>query len=246
MFELISSIFNLLIYQPLLNALFVLYKYLPGNDFGMAIIILTFGVRFLLYPLSRAAIKSQRALSELQPKIKEIQERFKNDLERQTKETLALYREAKVNPFASVLPFLVQLPVLIALFRIFGVNLMNSNWFGALYPFLEPPGHIDFTFLGMFNLGEPNILFALGAGILQFVQTKIPTPSSKESQSFSQKKEGQLDFSQLMQKQMLYFFPVFTFIILLKLPSALGLYWAATTAFSIGQQYFTLKENKKI
>lgn len=241
MFELIGSVFYLLIYQPLLNALFILYRYLPGNDFGVAVITLTFGIRFLLYPLTKTAIQSQKALSELQPKLKEIQECFKNDKERQAKETFALYREAKVNPFASVLPFLVQLPILFALFRLFGRNFGESQ-LAALYPFLTPPSHIDFSFLGMFNLGEPNILFAVGAGILQFVQTKTLVPAkTTASKPATEKNQDKLDMDSIMQKQMLYFFPLFTVVILLRLPSALALYWMTTTIFSIGQQYLVMK-----
>ena len=68
------SVFNLILYQPLFNALILLYQYLPGHDFGIAVIVLTILIKIILYPLGAKGVKSQKALSSLQPKIKEIQE----------------------------------------------------------------------------------------------------------------------------------------------------------------------------
>ena len=82
--------FNTILYQPLFNALLLFYEYLPGRDFGVAIIILTIIIKFILYPLGAKGIRSQKAMQDLQPKIKEIQERFKNDKEKQAREVMEL------------------------------------------------------------------------------------------------------------------------------------------------------------
>lgn len=238
MLEWITAIFHTIVYQPLFNILILLYTYVPGHDFGLAVILLTFGARLVLYPVTQIAINSQKALTDLQPKIKEVQERWKDNKERQVKETLALYQAAKVNPFATLFPILVQLPLLIALFRLFGQKIDGSKLAASLYGFVPFPTNLDFYFLGFVNLAQPSIIFAIISGALQFYQVKMLQPQEKK-----EGKQRGNDVGQMMQKQMSYLFPVLTVFILLRLPSALGLYWIATTVFSIGQQHLLL--NKK-
>lgn len=232
----ISQFFNLIFYQPLFNLLVILYKYIPGHDFGIAIIALTIIIKIALYPLGNWAIKSQKAISEIQPKIKEVQEKYKNDKEKQTKEIMALYQKEKVNPFSSLLPILIQLPILIALYQVFwkGLDPKEMNF---LYSFVGSPEQIKPLFLGMINLSSHSITIAVLSGVLQFFQTKMLAPKTKTA-----KGRGS-DFSNIMQKEMQYLFPVFTVLILANLPSALGIYIITTSLFTIIQQYFTLKKN---
>ena len=232
--SLFITAFNTILYQPLFNALVLLYEYLPGHDFGIAIIVLTILIKVVFYPLGSQGIKSQKALSELQPKMKEIQEKFKNKKEEQAKATMELYKKEKINPLSGCLPLLVQLPILIALYRVFWKG-FQAEQMHHLYSFVPHPGLIDPTFFGLVDLAQPCIALAFLTGIAQFFQTKIMTPKQKPA------KKGNADFSQMMQKQMLYFFPVFTVFILWNLPSAVALYWIVMTLFTIGQQYITLK-----
>lgn len=233
--QFLGTIFNLILYQPLLNALVLLYLYLPGHDFGVAVIVLTVLIKFIFYPLGAKAIKSQRALSTLQPKIKEIQERLKDNKEEQTKEIMALYKTEKISPFSGCLPLLIQLPVLLALYRVFWLGLKPEQM-TLLYSFVPSPGIINSSFLGIVNLAEPNIILALLAGILQFIQIKKSMPAVKV-------KKGS-GVSEHMQKQMQFFMPIFMVLILFRLPSAIGLYWVTTTIFTIIQQYVILKKEK--
>lgn len=232
------NVFKIILYQPLFNALILLYIYLPGHDFGVAVIILTVIIRIILYPLMVQSIKSQKILSELQPKIQEIQQQFKNDKEKQTKATMELYKKEKINPFGGCLPLLIQFPILIALYQVFWRGLQPGAM-RHLYGFTPNPGTIDPTFFGLMNLAEPSLWLAFLAGALQFFQSKMLVPKTLKTE----KKTGQMaQFSNTMQKQMLYFFPVFTVFILWKLPSAIGLYWIITSLFSIGQQYLIFKK----
>jgi len=226
------EIFNTILYRPLFNALVFLYQYLPGHDFGVAIIILTVIIRFLLYPLMVKSIRSQKIMSELQPKIKEIQEKYKADKEKQTKEMMALYQKEKITPFGGCLPLLIQLPLLIALYRVFWKGL-DPQAMALLYSFVPNPGTINPAFLGVINLSQSNIILAVLAGILQFFQSKMLMPQKKRNQT--------AQLSDMMQKQMLYFFPIITVLFLWKLPSAIGLYWIVTSLFSILQQYLVFK-----
>lgn len=233
--EILISAFNTILYRPLLNVLILLYEYLPGHDFGVAVIVLTILIKFLFYPLGIKAIKSQKALSELQPKVKEIQEKYKDNKEQQTREIMGLYKKEKINPFSGCLPVLIQLPVLIALYRVFWSGLQPEQM-ALLYSFVPLPGTINPTFFGIVDLAKPNLIIAFLAGIFQFIQIKKATPKSKKD------KKQDSGFSGQMQKQMQYFMPAFMVLILFRLPSAVGLYWLTTTLFTIVQQYVIFRK----
>jgi len=235
--ELLINAFNVILYQPLFNALVFLYQYLPGHDFGVAVIVLTILIRLILYPLMVQSIKSQKTLSELQPKIQEIQSKYKDDKEKQAKAMMELYQKEKINPFGGCLPLLLQLPILIALYQVFWKGL-RPEAMKNLYSFIPNPGTIDPTFFGLINLGEASLVLALLAGITQFFQTKMVTPKTAKIKKGDQMSQ----FSGMMQKQMLYFFPIFTVFILWRLPAAIALYWIITALFSIGQQYLIFKK----
>jgi YidC/Oxa1 family membrane protein insertase len=102
-----------------------------------------------------------------------------------------------------------------------------------LYNFIPSPGAINPYFLGLINLAQPSAVLAVIAGVVQFFQSKTMTPQTKNPQ---EKKNQKDQFSAIMQKEMLYFFPIFTVFILWKLPAAIGFYWILTGLFSIYQQ----------
>ncbi len=237
MFQFLGDLFNLFLYKPLFNSLVLFYNIIPGHDFGIAIIFLTLAIKFILYPLSVVAFKSQKVLQDLQPKVKEIQEKFKDDKEKLAKATLELYKNEKINPFSGLFLAFIQLPILIALYNVFWQGLKPEQ-LNNLYTFINNPVNINPFFLGFIDLSKPNLYFAIIAGILQFYQTKMVSSSNKVS--------NKNDMAQAMQTQMLYVFPVITIIILMSLPSALGLYWIISSIFSIVQQYYILKNNSKV
>ncbi len=241
MFESIVNFFYIILYQPLFNCLVWLYNYVPGHDFGIAIICLTLIIRIILFPTSVKAVRSQKSLQKLQPQIQEAQKKYKNDKEKQAREILDLYKKEKINPFSSLLLALIQVPILIALYRVFWDGL-NQKKLVALYSFVSNPGLINPLFIHLINLSKPNIIFAILAGLTQYFQTKMLLPKSDLGGAAKSK---EADISQAMQKQMVYFMPVFTLIILIGLPSALGLYWTVSGLFSIIQQYFIFKEKNK-
>ncbi len=236
--ELITNLFNLILYQPLFNALILLYQYLPGHDFGIAVIVLTVLIRLFLYPSMAQSLRSQRALSQLQPKMQEIQKKYKQDISKQSQAMLELYRKEKISPLSGILPLLIQLPILIALYQLFWKG-FEAKQMVFLYSFVPNPGQIDPTFLNFLNLAQSSIFLAVLAGLFQYFQGKgmlvNPSVRPKSTEGSSTK------FSDMLQKQMLYFFPVFTVFILWKLPAAIGLYWLATTIFSIVQQYLIFR-----
>jgi len=230
----IIFIFNEFLYRPLLNVLVLLCEYIPGADFGFAIIILTIFIKLIFYPLGTKAIKSQKALTDIQPKIKEIQEKYKDDKEKQGKELLDLYKREKINPLSGFLPILIQLPVLIAVYRVFWKG-FNQEQLSLLYSFVPNPGEISPMFLGFIDLSKTNITMAILVGIIQFLQLKFLSPKKEKNKSN--------DLSEKLQKQMQYFMPVFVVMIVWSLPSAISLYFLVTTIFTIIQQYIIIKKS---
>lgn len=222
--NLLYLIYHEALYRPLLNGLIFIYNFLPIHDLGIAIVLLTVLLRLALYPLSRKAVSSQRAMSEIQPQISEIQKQYKGNKEEQAKRLMALYAEKKVNPFSGCLPILIQLPVLIALFQVFRTGLGGD--FSYLYNFIESPGVLNTTAFGYIDLTKPSIILGVFAGVSQFFQAKL-VPSSPAGQS------GSGEFLKAMQWQTKYFLPALFVFWSLTLPSALPLYWTILNIFGI-------------
>lgn len=226
--------FHIIFYQPLFNLLVFFYNTIPGHDVGIAIVAVTFLVKAAMFPLTSKSLSAQKKLQAIQPKIKEIQEKHKDDKTTQTQETMKIYQEHGVNPLGGCLPLLIQLPILIALFRVFNTG-FNAKALADLYSFVANPGEINPLFLGFIDVSHRSIPLALGASALQFYHTYLVSGQ----QIF--KKSGGDDFSNLMQRQTLFMMPVLTFIISLSLPAALPFYWVVNTVFSIGEHYLVGK-----
>jgi len=231
------SLFSTIFYQPLFNILILFYQYVPGHDFGIAIILLTILIRVVLYPLGATSVKSQKAFQDIQPKIKEIQKKYKDDKEKMMQATLDLYKETKINPFSALLPLVIQLPILYALYRVFWKGLSVAEMVNV-YSFIPKPESINPVFLGLISLDKPNWILAILCGILQFFQVKMMTPPTKRGEEVDK-------FSAMVQKQTLYFLPALIAVMLFNIPSAIGLYWLTTTIFSIIQQYVILNSYAK-
>lgn len=233
----VSQFFNVIFYQPLYNLLVFFYNVLPGHDIGLAIIVLTLLIKVVLFPLNRKGLEAQRKLQEMQPRLKEIQEKHKHDKVQQTQETMKLYQDYGVHPLGGCLPLLVQLPVLIALFRLFRAGFVQSA-FPALYSFIANPGNINPFFLGLVDLSKQNVVLAVLAGIAQFAHSYLISRQQLPANSSN-------DFSAVMQRQMIFMGPIFTFLIALPSPSAVGLYWLVNTLFSIGEHYLVIARSPR-
>lgn len=246
-----SIIFHELIYQPIYNVLIFLYNIVPGGDFGIAIILATILLKAVLIPLSKKQIQSQKKMQDVQPKLKLIQEKYKNDKERQTKEVMKFYKENKVNPFSGCLPIIIQLIFLIAIYRVI-INISDAGLVsnaGDLYSFVKNPGEINKTFLGVVNLLKPSIPLAVLAALAQFWQTKMMMAKNKEEKALIadknvDKKVGEPDFSEIMSKQMMILGPILTLFIGIKFAAGLAIYWLVSTLFSVFQQLYIFKKNK--
>jgi len=208
---------------------------------GIAIILLTVLIKLVLWPLSKKTIEAQKKMKELQPKMQEIKKKYQDDRQKQGTEIMKLYKENKANPASSCLPLLLQLPILWAVFRVFRDG-FKPETLNGLYSFVNKPETINKFFLGInyFNLAEPNIFLAGITALVQFWQTKM-LAIDKTQTSKSEAQDENMQAS--LNKSMLYVMPVLTFIIGIRLPSALMLYWLISTLIMGLQQQWYFKKN---
>lgn len=235
-----STLFHVILYQPILNIFVFLYNIIPGHDIGVVILLITVLVRAAVYPLMSSSIKSQKSVQDLQPKIAEIKQLYKNDQQKQAAATMQLYKENKVNPFASCLPLLIQLPILIALYMVMRDGLVADNLGKDLYSFMYNPGKLNNISFWIFDMAKPNIVLAVLAGAAQFFQTKAMLVKQPPKNVNEGAKDEQM--MAVMNKQMLYFMPVMTVFIGATLPAGLTLYWFFSTVLTWGQQILIYKQ----
>ncbi len=228
------ELFNTILYVPFLNLLVFIYNTAAFRDFGVAIILLTLIVRLILSPLSIKALRSQKALNQLQPRVKEIQEKYKNDSSKQSQQIMELYREKQINPFSGCLPLIIQLPILIALYRV-SIGGFEENALSVLYDFVSAPDFLNPISLGFIDLTKRSFFLSITAGASQFFQARLSLSSGKNT-GLSGKQQNNPMAS--LNQQMLYFFPLITIIVSMSFPAGLPLYWIATTLFSILEQVY--------
>lgn len=242
---------------PIVNLLLVFYKFfewlhIPG-PLGFAVIALTISIRFLLYPLMAAQLRSAKKMQNLKPHLDAISAKHKDDKTKLQQAQLELYKQHGVNPAAGCLPLLIQFPVLIALYNVFYAVLQNgdlaklvSDINSIVYaPFLKLSS-IDLTFFGT-NLGiKPSqwqihgwwlLAIPLITGGLQYFQTKLMMPSVRMSDTGSQTSDNKnpksdirdpksgTDTAAEMQKQMAIMTPIMFGFFAYQFPLGLALYW---------------------
>lgn len=229
-----KALLKAIIYQPLFNILIFLIWLMPNNNLGWAIIAITVIIRLVFLPSSLKQGASQEKLRLLQPKIKELQSKYKDDKTAQSKAMIDLYKQAGTSPWGACLPMIVQLLVLFLLYRVFQDGLTTAR-FDLLYSFVPRPSDINVWFMGI-DLSKPELWFLpISAGLLQLLQSKLAMPP--------QAPRGKADDNPMMAmtNNMLYILPIMTVFIGRQLPAALLVYWIVTSIFMIGQQLYINK-----
>lgn len=232
----IGTLFHEVLYRPLFNGLVFLYDTIAFQDLGLAIICLTIAVRILLFPLFYKGLKSQAMLLKIQPHIQKIQKDHKENKERQAQALIALYKEHKVNPFTGIGIMLLQLPILIALYRVF-LNGFADSALESTYSFISAPTHLNPIAFGLIDLQKRDIIILLFAAAAQFLQGYLAHPKKAKGAP----KDDNLMAN--MGQMMIFIGPIITVWILSFMPSAVGIYWATTALFSSAQQLII---NKRI
>lgn len=230
-------LYQAIAYQPILNILVFLYNH--TLDLGISIILMTVLIKLFLWPLSRKAIKSQKELQEIQPKLDALKKEYADNKAELGKATMDLYKEHKINPLSSCLPMLIQLPFLFAVFRVLRVGM--SEDLSLVYSFLSKPTSFQAISFGFMDLSKPSIYLAVLAGLAQFIQAKMMLAKNSKTATSA----GQEDnMAAIMNKQMVYIFPIVTIVFGFSLPGGLTLYWFMFTFFTVVQQYLVLKKEK--
>lgn len=207
---------------PMVWALNFFYSIIP--NYGVAIILLTILVRLIFWPLTRKSTEGMKKMQEIQPLLKELQAKFKDNPQRLQQETWALYREKQVNPMSSCLPMLIQIPIFIALFNVLR-SMVELRYASFLWiPDLSEPEHL---FASVFPFGGLNILPLLMAGTM-FLQSKL-TPSAGDKNQ---------------QRMMTVFMPLMMLFMFYNFASALSLYWTVSQALSILQMWLMRRETQ--
>jgi YidC/Oxa1 family membrane protein insertase len=214
--------------KPLFYTLDFFYK-LVGN-FGLAILIVTVLVKLLFFPLANKSYESMSKMKKLQPEMKRLQERYKDDRMKQQQELMALYKKEKINPMAGCLPILIQIPVFFALYKVLYVTIemRHAPFFGWIQDLSAPDPTTIFNLFGLIPWDPPHFLM-LGVwpiimGITMFFQMKLnPTPPDP------------------VQAQIFTWMPVLFTFLLASFPAGLVIYWSWNNALSMLQQWVIMK-----
>lgn len=243
----IKTIWETSIYEPLYNTLVFILDKIPGHYAWVAVIVLTVFIRVLLFPVYQRIIKSQKALREVQPIIKEIQEKYKNEKQVVATKVMEVYKDKKVNPF-SMIGYLVfvQIPIFLGLYYVFAKGLILHQ--GVLYSFISFPETINTFFFNIDLLVKGSFAIALLAGLAQYIHSKntltlqpeVPKRIQGATPNFQDELQRSLRF------QTLYFIPILIIVTSYYFPAAIGLYWIVNSIFSIAQEKFVQRKVKQI
>ncbi|HVI68838.1 MAG TPA: YidC/Oxa1 family membrane protein insertase [Magnetospirillaceae bacterium] len=266
------SFFDLILVQPIFNILVVIYGVIPGQDFGIALIIFTVIVRLLMWPLVKKQLHQTKIMRQMQPELAKIKKRAKGNRQLESQMMLELYKEKGVSPFSSIGTLLLQLPIFIALFAV--VKLITENHDNIAkftYDAFEGipgirdaiAGQINHHLFGVIDLTKhatdpgggmywPLIVMAVIAAILQYFQSKMLLPQPKEKRKLRDmlkeqaagKEVDQAEMSAQMTGKMVWLFPILTFMVAIYLEGALVLYLLTTNIVAIVQQKMVLEKDE--
>jgi len=228
------ELFHDFLYVPIYNLLVFLVDVVPGGDVGLAVVLATVIVKVILMPLSLRAVKTQRQMKLIEPQLRELRDKHKNDKEKQAKEMMALYKEHNVRPFASILGILIQLPIIIALYLVFNREALLNIDPSLLYSFVPAPTVISPLFLGIFAVAGTSILLSLLAGIAQAAHARVSVPVP--AASTSEKRSATEDFGRMMAMQARYVLPIIVAVIAYVTSGAIALYFITSSLVGLLQE----------
>ena len=266
------SLFDVVIVKPVFNLLMAIYSVIP--DFGVSIIIFTVIVRFLLWPLVKKQLHQSKAMRKIQPELKKINEKYKNNKQAQSVAMLDLYKKHNIGPFRSMLVLIIQLPILIGVYRVVQIFAMHRDELGKYtYGFMENiptvsnliknPDHFNQNFLGIIDLTKHAIsqegvvvgllLIAFFAAFLQYYISKQTSPNAESkkrirdvlAEAENGKEPDQAELNAIVMRKMMKFMPAFLFFVMISLPGALALYMMISNLVAFIQNKIILGEDQE-
>lgn len=238
-----TYIWHTFFFDPVYNGLVFFIDIIPGGDVGLAIIATVVVVKTILLPLSIKAAKTQRVMKEIEPKLKELKETLKDKREEQAQAMMKIYKDAGINPFASIFLIFLQIPIIIALyFAVYkggGIPLPEIN-IDLLYAFIAIPEFVNMNFMGIIDITGKSIILAALAGITQYIQVDMAMPKL-EPKDPNAPPSFKDDFGRSMQMQMRYVMPVIIFFVAYSISAAIALYFFVSNLVAIAQEFYVKK-----
>ena len=209
--------------RPMLQFLIVMNRWF--HNYGITIIIVTIIIKIAFWPLTVKSFKSMQAMQKLQPKVKELQARYKDDRQRMNQAMMQLYRDEKVNPMGGCLPMLLQIPVFFAFYNalLYSIELRHA-------PFICWDSSLPWLGRGICDLSvyDPTYITPILMGVSMFLQQKM-TPTTADP----------------TQAKVMQFMPLIFLLFFLKAPSGLVIYWLLNNVLSIAQQYISNRMGRR-
>lgn len=266
--------FETFVVQPIFNLLALIYALIPGHNFGVAIIIFTIIVRLLMWPVVKKQLHQARAMRKIQPDIKRIKKAAKGDRQKESMLLMELYKEKGINPFASLLPMIIQIPIFFGLYmglrkvvqdpqQIIDFSYSFVRNLSFMQDLAGNIGQFDETLFGFVNLARPALgplglyvpamIIVLGSVIVQYYQAKQLMPSDKESRSLRQilkdassgKEADQSEINSAIGRSTRFLLPGMVFMFTVTIPSALSLYWLTSGLVAFIQQKRVLDKDEE-
>lgn len=248
------NLYKELIFLPLYNGLIGIMNIIPGIDVGLAVVIFTCIIKFILFPLSKKALLTQVRMKAVEPEANKIRLQYSNNKQEQALKIMELYKQKGVNPFSSILLLIIQLPILFALISVFYKIIPNVQP-ELLYSFIQAP-HASATLLGL-DLTQKSFILALITGVIQYFQLKysVAARQQQDMADATVKSGGKLDpasqMASSMNTQMKYILPVVAFasiywIIPASFPQAasiIAIYWSVSSLFTLAQELYIKKKH---
>ena len=260
----------MVIVQPIFNLLMGIYSLIP--DFGVSIVIFTIIVRFALWPLAKKQLHQAKAMRKMQPELKKLQAKYKNNKQAQSMAMLDLYKKYNLGPFRSIAVLLIQLPILIGVYRVVQIFVMHREELGKFtYDIMEQlptvgnlvqhPDQFNQNFLGIMDLTKHAVspqgvaiglvAFAALAAVLQYLLSKQTAPQSDSGKRLRDvlaeaeqgKEADQAEVNAIVMRKMMKFMPIFLFFIMINLPGALALYMTTSNAVAYIQNKMILRQD---
>lgn len=229
-----------IIYIPLYNILILILN-VSWIDAGLAAVILTLLVKFILYPLAKKSMVAQAKMKEGNKELELIKEKYKNK-EEQALKMMEFYKKNNINPFSSILTIFIQIPIIYSLYYIFYRSGLPNVDTSLLYSFVNTPASISMNFLGLMDVSQKSIILAALAAISSFFQMHFSASSMAVATQGQNKAE---DFSQMMAKQMKFTFPIMIFLISWRISGVVALYWFVSNVIGMIQEAYIRRQISK-
>lgn len=228
------------IFTPLYNLLVYIVNFLPNHEVWLAVALLTLLVKFALIPLYRKQIHTQYIMSHVMPKIKAIQEKYKDKKDQGSQqelaqETMSLWKDYKLNPLTPFIILIIQMPILFALYRIFFTGIEAHR--DLLYKNNFIPEVLNQTFFGI-ELSGKSIVLAILAGVTMFILNYIMFQNKDKSIE-------ETEFQKTLNMQMKYFLPIVIGVVSYVTPAVVAIYIVVGNLFGIAQEYWIRRPLEK-